>query len=96
MQLSRLQRFNKTPAELHHAGFIYYNLHDARNHEKQIRKPNLFHVLNEVRRLTVLENSVLRRVLGPNREEVKCFWRKSDNGKLHDLCSSPTIIRAMK
>ena len=26
---------NKTPAELHHAGFIYYNLHDARNHENQ-------------------------------------------------------------
>jgi len=26
----------KTPAELHHAGFIYYNLHDARNHENQI------------------------------------------------------------
>jgi len=23
-------------AELHHAGFIYYNLHDAQNHENQI------------------------------------------------------------
>jgi hypothetical protein len=26
---------NKTRAELHHAGFIYYNLRDARNHENQ-------------------------------------------------------------
>ena len=30
-------RWNKTPAELHHAGFIYYNLHDRWNHENQIR-----------------------------------------------------------
>ena len=24
------------PAELHHAGFIYYNLHDARSHENRL------------------------------------------------------------
>ena len=34
-----LLRCNKKPAELHHAGFIYYNLHDARNHENQIHVP---------------------------------------------------------
>jgi len=38
LHLSRVLRCNKTPAELHRAGFIYYNLHDARNHENQIHK----------------------------------------------------------
>ena len=36
IQSQSLLRCNKTPAELHHAGFIYYNLHDARKHENQI------------------------------------------------------------
>jgi len=28
-------------AELHHAGFINYNLHDARNHENQIQSKSV-------------------------------------------------------
>ena len=39
-----LLRYNKTPAELHHAGFIYYNLHDARNHENPPKKFSLFNI----------------------------------------------------
>ena len=37
---------------------------------------NLFLVLSEVYRLTVLENSALRKVLMPTKEEMKCSWRK--------------------
>ena len=57
---------------------------------------DLFHVLSEVYRVTLSENSVLRRVLGPKSDEVKCSWRKSHIAELQDLCPSPTIIRAMK
>jgi hypothetical protein len=34
--------------------------------------------LREKRRLRVFENRVLRRILGPNREEVIREWRKLD------------------
>jgi hypothetical protein len=44
----------------------------------------------------VSENSVLRRVLGLKRDEVKYSWSKSHFAKLDDLCPSLTIIRAMK
>ena len=41
-----LLRWNKTPAELHHAGFIYYCLYDARNHENQIVERELFYIIH--------------------------------------------------
>jgi hypothetical protein len=44
----------------------------------------------------VLENRVLRRLFGPNRDEVKEGWRKLLNGDLRDLYSSPSIIRIIK
>jgi hypothetical protein len=39
------------------------------------------------------ENRVLRRVLGPRRDEVTGEWRKLHNEELRDLYSSPSIIR---
>jgi hypothetical protein len=39
---------------------------------------------------------VLRRIFGPKRDEVTGEWRKLDNGELHDLYSSPSIIRIIK
>jgi hypothetical protein len=39
---------------------------------------------------------VLRRILGPKREEVTGGWRKLHNEELRDLYSSPSIIRIMK
>jgi hypothetical protein len=39
---------------------------------------------------------VLRRIFGPKRDEVKGEWRKLHNEELHDLYSSPRIIRIMK
>jgi hypothetical protein len=39
---------------------------------------------------------VLRRIVGPRRDEVTGGWRKLHNVDLHDLCSSPGIIRIIK
>jgi hypothetical protein len=44
----------------------------------------------------VFENRVLRRVFGPKRDEVAGESRKLHNEELHDLYSSPSIIRIMK
>jgi hypothetical protein len=46
--------------------------------------------------LRVFENRVLRRIFGPKRDEVKGEWRKLHNEELHNLCSSPDIIRQIK
>jgi hypothetical protein len=47
-------------------------------------------------RLRVFENRVLRRIFGPKRDEVMGEWRKLHNGELHNLYSSPDIIRQIK
>jgi hypothetical protein len=44
----------------------------------------------------VFENRVLRRIFGMKRDEVTGEWRKLHNEELHDLYSSPSIIRVMK
>jgi hypothetical protein len=43
-------------------------------------------------RLEVLENCVLRKIFGPDKEEVTGAWRKLHNVELHNLYSSPNII----
>jgi hypothetical protein len=43
-----------------------------------------------------LENRVLRKIFGPNREEVTRDRRQLHNEKLNDLYYSPNIIRAIK
>jgi hypothetical protein len=44
----------------------------------------------------VFENRVLRRIFGPKRGEVTGEWRKLHNEELHNLYSSPDIIRQVK
>jgi hypothetical protein len=44
----------------------------------------------------VFENRVLRRIIGPKRDEVTGGWRKFHKEELRDLCSSPSIIRIIK
>jgi hypothetical protein len=44
----------------------------------------------------VFENRVLRRIFGPKGDEVTVDWRKLHNEELHDLYSSPSIIRIIK
>jgi hypothetical protein len=51
--------------------------------------------LREERRLRVFENRVLI-IFGPKRDEVTGEWRKLHNEELHDLYSSPTIVRVIE
>jgi hypothetical protein len=44
----------------------------------------------------VFENRVLRRIVGPNRDEVTGGWRKMHNEELRNLYFSPSIIRMIK
>jgi hypothetical protein len=44
----------------------------------------------------VFENSVLRRIFGPKRDEVTGEWGKLHSEELHSLYSSPDIVRQIK
>jgi hypothetical protein len=44
----------------------------------------------------MFENRVLRRIFGPKRDEMTGNWRKQHNEELHNLYSSPNIIRMIK
>jgi hypothetical protein len=46
--------------------------------------------------LRVFENRVLRIIFGPKTDEVTGDWRKLHNEELHNLYSSPSIIRMIK
>ena len=52
--------------------------------------------MREERRPRVFENRALRRIFGSMREEVTNEWRKLHNVELHDLYSSPKIVRLIK
>jgi hypothetical protein len=52
--------------------------------------------LREECRLTVFENSVLRRIFWPKWGKVTVEWRKIHNEELNDLYSSPNIVQVIK
>jgi hypothetical protein len=52
--------------------------------------------LREVHKLCVFENRMLKRIFGMKRDEVTGGWRKLHNEELHNLYSSPNIIRMIK
>jgi hypothetical protein len=52
--------------------------------------------LREVHRLRCFVNRVLRRIFGPKREEVAGGWRRLHNEELHNLYTSPYIVRMIK
>jgi hypothetical protein len=47
-------------------------------------------------KLRVSDNGVLRRIFGPKRDGVSGGWTKLHNEELHNLYSSPSIIRIIK
>jgi hypothetical protein len=46
--------------------------------------------------LRVFENRVLRKIFAPKRDEVTGECKRLLKEELHDLCSSPNVIQAMK
>jgi hypothetical protein len=52
--------------------------------------------LREEHRLRVFQNRVQSRIFGPKRDEVTEQLRELHNGELHNLYSSPDIIRQIK
>jgi hypothetical protein len=53
-------------------------------------------IVREEHKLRVFENRVLRRIFGPKMDGVTGGWRKLHNEELHNLYSSPSIIRIIK
>jgi hypothetical protein len=51
--------------------------------------------LGKEHRLRVFENRVSRKLFGPKMEEDES-WRKLHNDELHNLYSSPNIVRVIK
>jgi hypothetical protein len=52
--------------------------------------------LNSKRSLWVFENKVLRKIFRSERENVAGSWIQSHNGRLHNVYSSPYIIRMVR
>jgi len=44
----------------------------------------------------VFENKVLKRIVGPKRDEVKREWRKLHSEELNDLYCLPNIVGVIK
>jgi hypothetical protein len=64
--------------------------------EEEVKEQYQVTIKNKFGVLRVFENRVLRRICGPKRDEVMGDWRKLHNEELHNLYSSPDIIRQVK
>jgi hypothetical protein len=53
-------------------------------------------MLREEHRLKVFENRILKRIFGPKSYRKIGGWRKLHNKELHNMCSTPNIIRMTK
>jgi hypothetical protein len=60
------------------------------------RHKTWFLTLREEHRVTVIENKVLRRIFGLKRDEATGVFCRLHNEKLHDLYSSPSMIRMIR
>jgi hypothetical protein len=55
-----------------------------------------FLTVREEHSLRVFKNRVLRRILGPKRDEVMGGCRELHNEELHDLYTLPSIMKMIK
>jgi hypothetical protein len=55
-----------------------------------------FLALYEEHRIREFENRMLRRIFGPKKNEIVKGWKKLHNEELHNMYSSPSIIRMIK
>jgi hypothetical protein len=53
-------------------------------------------ILRKDHRLKVFKNRALRRIFGPKRDAMVDSWRTFHSEKLHNLYTSPNIIRMIK
>lgn len=60
-----------------------------------VRERDLVCMIEETIQMRVFENRVLK-ILEAQKEDVIGGWRKLHNKKLHNLCSSPDIIKITK
>jgi hypothetical protein len=61
-----------------------------------LEKTMLSSLMRFEQRLRVFQNTVLRRIFGPKRDEATGEWRRLHNEELNDLYSSPNIIRVIR
>jgi len=52
-------------------------------------------ILREDRKMRVLENKVLRRIIGPRKDDVTGEWKRLHNEGLNDLYTSHNILRVI-
>jgi hypothetical protein len=52
--------------------------------------------LRKEQRLVVIKNKVVRKIFGPNREDVRGAWKKLLNEEFHDWYCSPNIVWVIK
>jgi hypothetical protein len=53
-------------------------------------------ILREEHGFRMFENRALRRIFGPEREEVAGGWKRLHNEELRNLYASPNVIRVLK
>jgi hypothetical protein len=70
---------------------VYFNIHI-----NMFGCETWYLTLRKEHRLRVFDNRVLRRIFGPKRDDVTGEWRKLHSEELHNLYSSPDIIRQVK
>jgi hypothetical protein len=68
----------------------------TRNNVKGRLSPVLFNDEKHRRKVRVFENRLLKRIFGPKGDEIVGNWRKLHNTELHNLYTSPSIIRMIK